>query len=509
MRMQIGWRAHMKTFADLKAGRVAAPWVALCVLTAAVSVSCGGDPNDPAGIPAARPDSHAMGQWTPVSGVDTCTQAQHDAHFVIGPDGKKYPTWHAPTDTNADNTTCTYGHEHGPDPRNFEPFYSEIKRHFAWDQSGNGAIESDELLSAGIPFGYVAEQLDAFNAASGISSFDGQRHQAHTAYKVIYGTRLRNRWVAGAAQAYDLVCDHFLLINQNTMDQDAFASNVHEATVAMNCANGTKAAEYPVKFIVSGMMYFGNAGVFDASALSSTLAQDVTVLQTPSPRNSPIAIATGRRAIPAVTGGVNRVWDHAFVTSTQTSDLEAAIGERWAAEFSLTNGGSTYATVRPTVTALEPSRLYDATGTNLLGRTIDLCYSGLDGSGSLVTDPNLSANLPRRVRGLTACSVLGTNPPATALASRVRYDAASSPFRNCKREVLFGNATLASAGRPTTQYSTPYGAQTQSARSATSNVKQYVAAVSTASLGSGGIELEAVSFGRELDGCAPSVHVPN
>ncbi len=450
-----------------------------------------------------------MGQWTPVSGVDTCTQEQHDAHYTLGPDGKKYPTWHAPTDTNADSSTCTYGHEHGPDPRNFEPFYTEIKRHFAWDEDGSGTIETDELATSGIPFGYVAEQLDAYNTARSISAANGQRHQAHTAYKIVYGTRVRNRMVGATPQAYDLVCNHLVALNQNTASADAFASNMHEAIVAMDCANGTKAAEYPVRLIVSGMMDFGNSTEFDAAALSNTVAQTIAPAQLPAPLNSHINVTTGRRALPGVVAGTNRMWDNAFVISSATSDLEKAIAELWSAEFSLSNGATTYATVRPTVTALSPSRFYDPTATGLVGRTIDLCYTGLNAGGALVSDPALSGDLPRRVRGTNECSALGTNPPATALASRVKYDSVASPFRNCKREVNFRNVTVNSSGRATTQYSTPFGTEAQPTRSATSNVKQYVAAVNTATLAAGGIDLEAVLFGRELDGCVASVHIPN
>ena len=54
--------------------------------------------------------------WTPTA-RDTCSAALHASHSVIGPDGKRYPTWHAPTDTDpATGETCTYGHEHGDDP---------------------------------------------------------------------------------------------------------------------------------------------------------------------------------------------------------------------------------------------------------------------------------------------------------------------------------------------------------------------------------------------------------
>lgn len=500
----------LRTIRSAAPWRSAAPLAAVLLLTGAVGVSCSGDPRDPGGINNdTTASSHAMGQWTPVSDVDTCTQEQHDAHYVIGPDGKKYPTWHGPTDLNEDGTTCTYGHEHGADPRNFEPFYSEIKRHFAYDADNNGTLEQSELDDSGIPFGYVAEQLDAYNTAQGISANTGQRHQAHTAYKIVYGTKARNRIVAGTPQTYDLVCSHLVALNQDTASADAFASNLHEAIVAMDCSSGSKASEYPVRVIVSGMMNFGNAGEFDAAALSSNVAQPITVAQLPVPANSAINVTTGRRALPGAVSGTQRMWDNAFVTSGNTSDLELALAERWAAEFSLVNGATTYATVRPTVTALSPSRFYDPTATELIGRSINLCYTGLDSSGALVTDPTLSGNLARRVRGVNECSAFGTNPPTTSLANRVQFDEPASPFRNCKREVSFGNITLASTGRATTQYSTPFGTQTQATRSNSSNVKQYVAAVNTAQLAGTGVDLEAVLFGRDLDACVASVHIPN
>lgn len=486
--------------------RAATPLGAVFLLTGAINVSCQGDPPDSTGGPSTRPASHALGLWTPVSGVDTCTQAQHDEHYVIGPDGRKYPSWHAPTRLNTDGTTCNYGHEHGPDPRNFEPFYTEIRRHFAFDADGSGMIEQAELDTSGIPFGYVAEQLDGFNAARGISTFDGQRHQAHTAYKIVYGTRLRNRIVNGQAQAYDLVCNHLVAINQNTATADAFASNVHEAIVAIDCNAGSKATEYPVRLIVSGMMSFGNRNIFDASALSSTVVQPIPVIQEPLPRNSPVN-TIGRRAIPGVVGGVNRMWDNAFVAVNATSNLENAIAERWVAEFALTNLATTYALVRPTVTALAPSRFHDPAAVDLLGRTIDLCYSGLNAIGQLVSSPALSATITRQVRGSSDCTAAGS--PATAIVNRVRFDSGSSPFRNCRREVSFGNVTVSNGGRATTQYSTPYGTETQASRTSTSNVKQYLAAVNTAQLVAGGVELEAVLFGREFDVCTSSVHVPN
>lgn len=45
--------------------------------------------------------------------LGTCSQAIHDKYYVIGPDGKKYRTWHPAKDSSG----CTFGHEHGDDPR--------------------------------------------------------------------------------------------------------------------------------------------------------------------------------------------------------------------------------------------------------------------------------------------------------------------------------------------------------------------------------------------------------
>jgi hypothetical protein len=60
----------------------------------------------------------------------------------------------------------------------------------------------------------------------------------------------------------------------------------------------------------------------------------------------------------------------------------------------------------------------------------------------------------------------------------------------------------------TTQYSTPFGTTTQSTRSTTSNVKQYIAAVNTAQLAAGSVELQPFTF-VGANNCDATVHVPN
>jgi hypothetical protein len=99
------------------------------------------------------------GTWTP-SSWDTCSKEIHDKYFVIGADGKKYSTWHPPVDPE---TGCTFGHDHGPDPR---------------------LSKANNTLPA---FGYAAEQEDMF--------------EPHVGYKVFimeYGKSSDNGSIANA-----------------------------------------------------------------------------------------------------------------------------------------------------------------------------------------------------------------------------------------------------------------------------------------------------------------------
>lgn len=66
-----------------------------------------------------------------------CTQAQHDAYTIKGPDGATYVRWHPQIDQRLH---CSYGHEHGSDPGLILPS-------LAWPY---------EVSAAETPFGYVS-----------------------------------------------------------------------------------------------------------------------------------------------------------------------------------------------------------------------------------------------------------------------------------------------------------------------------------------------------------------
>ena len=80
------------------------------VLLVVVAVGCSDGPAAPDYGPAIG-DAASVGIWAP-GPRDDCTAAQHDAYSAVGPDRKRYPTWHPPTDPVSG---CSFGHDHGRD----------------------------------------------------------------------------------------------------------------------------------------------------------------------------------------------------------------------------------------------------------------------------------------------------------------------------------------------------------------------------------------------------------
>ena len=68
----------------------------LCVLLFFILLACEDGPAAP-DYGAATGNAASFGIWTP-GATDDCTAAQHDAYSVVGPDHKRYPTWHPPID---------------------------------------------------------------------------------------------------------------------------------------------------------------------------------------------------------------------------------------------------------------------------------------------------------------------------------------------------------------------------------------------------------------------------
>src|SRR5574341_1495132 len=162
-------RCHRTPRTAGRLGWLAGAWLALASCT-------DGMPSEPA--PEEPAPSRALSAWQP-GPTDTCPIAVHNQYSTVGPDGKRYPTWHPPVDLA---TGCTFGHEHGRDP------------------SGSSLYQT----VGAIPFGYANEVLDIFDPA-------GPRHEDHVGHKVEWEDGMQMR-VDGAPVS--IQCDLLTKLHQ-------------------------------------------------------------------------------------------------------------------------------------------------------------------------------------------------------------------------------------------------------------------------------------------------------
>lgn len=259
----------------------------------------------------------AFGLWNP-GPHDSCTKDQHDAYSVIGPDGKRYPTWHPPVDPSG----CTFGHEHGKDPRGSD-LYAEI---------------------GDIPFGLANEALLEFPGFL-------PRNEDHFGHKV--------EWVndavfsgAGATRT----CDVLVKNHQGTHSPDAFANNVHETAYHLRCDDGAV-----IHF--TALVSVGSGGTMLETCTSQSVATG-----TPNPADSPGGV--GSRTIPTRFCTDDRIagvrgwstWHHVFT-------------ENWAVDpLARRADGTVLARIAMYAMASDPSRYFDPARTNKLARSVEVCY---------------------------------------------------------------------------------------------------------------------------------------
>ena len=175
----------------------------LIVLGLTVASACS---SDHAVDPANATPSIAFGIWNPGPN-DTCTKEQHDAYAVVGPDGKLYPTWHPATGPGG----CTFGHEHGRDPRGSD----------LYDETG------------GLPFGMANEALSISDPAN-------PRNEDHFGHKVEWENDVELQFSGAGSAIFTLKCDVLTKLHQGTHSKDAFTNNLHELVYHIHCSDGTE-----------------------------------------------------------------------------------------------------------------------------------------------------------------------------------------------------------------------------------------------------------------------------
>ena len=419
------------------------------------------------------PPSMAFGIWQPTS-RDTCTKAEHDVFFVIGPDGKKYPTWHPPTFTRSNGTTCTFGHEHGRDPKQ-SPNWAKVQEYFAYDANHNGTLEASEKTAAGIPFGYVNEQLDVYEAAQ--SNPNLMRHEDHVGHKVEWeadGDLNVNGGPGDYAGRHSVAkCNYLAKVHQGTHSKDAFSNNLHEVFAFIDCPT----ENYDIR--ISKMVAFGAPGEFAKSPPCDPRGGIQTVGFANTNPNYPGTRGDGTREI-----GHRECANQNFLVPA--GKFSTQFYEIWIGDSSIyTSSGKTL--VRNPVVqfaVFNPSRFYDPGKPDNMGHLIDLCYE---------TEANGD-----KARGI----------PCDGIPAGLTWDNPQSPFTGSKRETYFSAGPINNSGGPTLWYSNPFGDGAQTTPFPGS-LKQYVTNQNIDIGQKYGAIVDTSAYGSSRSYAGNGVHAPN
>lgn len=299
-------------------------WLGVVGLAALAVLACT-ETGPTASDRVATGDGIAFGIWVPGPN-DTCTPAIHDAFSTVGPDNKRYPTWHPPTDPA---TGCTFGHEHGRDP------------------SGSALYAS----VGDIPFGYANEQLEAFDPLN-------PRREDHFGHKVEWENNIPMHFGSAAASSlFNIRCDILVKLHQGTHSRDAFTNNVHELVYHVRCSDN-------LELHVTMMTAIGQPGEFIRSCDHNVHVQAGVAVPANSPNGGGARIIPDRACVDA----------EIMVASGERSNF-GALHESWETHNSIrTPNGHQLAFFNPYFQVGLPSRFHDPAAPNVTGRPIAVCY---------------------------------------------------------------------------------------------------------------------------------------
>lgn len=467
----------------------------------------------PSNVPSNPEDSTAMNRWAPHVNsqtgeiMDKCSDPQtnivdvHNTYSVIGPDGKRYPTWHPPVVTLSNGVTCSFGHEHGRNPRDSEIF-RQAQEYFAYDANQNGTFETAEIDAAGIPFGYVNEQYDTYNHDHGSAVM---RHEDHVGHKVEYANgeadldeddRFNNSSTGGVVVPYVNPggnpkwidkggrCRYLSKVHQGVSTHDAFTNNLHELVYFADCTGSGQAAGYNAKSSIAELMKFGKFGEFSEVCDGIQVPENrdgFTTVTTSNPNNYPGTRQDGARHI------IERscVEQYFLVPPGQFS---LNFYEVWVGGIvlKLPNGNNLMQGANMLFDVEDANRYYHPGKPNSLGYSMDLCYEQLGN---------------RKWRG-------GVCELATDYGNiqGIKWDNPKSAFKGIHRGMYFMPPELANAGGPEVWYTDPFGGNASTSPFAGS-IKQIISSknINFNNLG----QIDPRLSDRFHDDGEDTVHAPN
>lgn len=361
----------------------------LLLSTTAVVIGCGDGGYTGIGPVQESGPAFQYNIWVPGAN-DTCTPEIHNRYSVVGPDGKRYNTWHPPVDPV---TGCTFGHEHGRDPRGSK----------LYGKTGP------------IPFGLANEALETWDPQN-------VRHEDHFGHKIDWENDIefvRSDGVTGAL--FSVKCNVLAKLHQGTHSKDAFTNNLHEIAYHLDCTDGTE-------MHYTAMAAIGEPGGFDRSCDRQRVNVGPAV-----PANS--FNGGGVRIIP------DRFCVDQFmhVGAGQRVNYDQALHESWETNNSVrTEDGRRIASFNPYFQVFSPSRFYDPALADVTGRPIAECD---------VLDP------ARQHPNNDLCDISTNDGALTGIA----YNDPRSQFNGVRRFIDINDNNIDNKDGPEAWYTDPFG----------------------------------------------------
>ena len=165
--------------------------------------------------------------------------------------------------------------------------------------------------------------------------------------------------ISGAGQnVISVECDILVKMHQGTHSPDAFTNNMHEVAYHIRCSDGTG-------FSATLLTPIGTAGELVVSC-----DRDIHIpAGTANPSISPDG--GGKRAIPETSCIEERV----LQPEDGRPRFDSALRESWEISASLRDQNNRrLASFNPYFQVMDPSRFYDASAPNGMGRPVELCY---------------------------------------------------------------------------------------------------------------------------------------
>ena len=314
-----------------------------------------------------------------------------------------------------------------------------------------------------MPFGYANEQLDTWDPT-------GIRHEDHVGHKVEWQNDIAVHFGGSVGRALlELRCDVLTKLHQGTHSKDAFTNNLHELAYHIRCRDGTR-------MDVTLMTAIGTPGTFVRSC-----DRDSTIVVGPAtPASSPRG--DGQRIIPD-RACVER---EAFAAAGRNGDFDDALHESWETSNQIrTQNGNRIAFFNPYFQVRYPSRYFDSTQPDNVGRPINLCYETL---------PN-----GYRARG-EPCMLSADNGSIAG----VTYDDPRSVFNGSARTVDINYNEVRNEDGPEIWYTDPFGKHGRP-EPFPGSIAQFVARMNN----DRGIGMSGSQIGEDRPYGATGVHPPN